>query len=134
MLDCFIKCLITWTSLAVKRKEGYNIRDGIFEKHVVFDKIWFVFSLVLFESKPKPCNRCGWLNLRVSIGNSMIFGINTTSDISKLYINSRLVRQFWNIMYNSCYYFFILQPEKCSHITPCVYFRRVVSLRRREVF
>ena len=25
-------------SLVVKRKEGYNIRDGMFEKHGVFDK------------------------------------------------------------------------------------------------
>ena len=32
---------------------------------------------------------------------------------------------------NSCYYLFILQPEEFSHLTPCVYFRRVVSLRRR---
>ena len=31
-----------------------------------------------------------------------------------------------NITYNSCYYLFILQPEKFSHLTPCVYFRRVV--------
>ena len=31
-----------------------------------------------------------------------------------------------NIAYNSCYYLFILQPEKFSHLTPCVYFRRVV--------
>ena len=36
-----------------------------------------------------------------------------------------------NITYNSCYYLFIIQPEKFSHLTPCVYFRRVVSLRRR---
>ena len=35
-----------------------------------------------------------------------------------------------NITYNSCYYLFILQPEKFSHLTR-VYFRRVV-LRRRE--
>ena len=27
---------------------------------------------------------------------------------------------------------YILQPEKFSHLTPCVYFRRVFSLRRRE--
>jgi len=54
MLDCFIKCLITWTSLAVKRKEGYNIRDGIFEKHVVFDKIWFVFSLSFLKVNRNP--------------------------------------------------------------------------------
>ena len=32
-----------------------------------------------------------------------------------------------NITYNSCYYLFILQPEKFSHQTPCVYFRRVVE-------
>ena len=32
-----------------------------------------------------------------------------------------------NITYKSCYYLFILQPEKFSHLTPCVYFRRVVS-------
>ena len=32
-----------------------------------------------------------------------------------------------NITYNSRYYMF----EKFSHLTPCVYFRRVVSLRRR---
>ena len=37
-----------------------------------------------------------------------------------------------NITYNSCHYLFILQPEKFSHLMPCVYFRRVVSLRRRE--
>ena len=36
-----------------------------------------------------------------------------------------------NITCNSCYYLFILQPEKFSHLTPCVNFRRVVSLRRR---
>ena len=36
-----------------------------------------------------------------------------------------------NITYNSCYYLFILQPEKFSHLAPCVYFRRVVSLRSR---
>ena len=37
-----------------------------------------------------------------------------------------------NITYNSCYYLLILQPEKFSHLTPCVYFRRVV-LRRQEI-
>ena len=26
-----------------------------------------------------------------------------------------------NITYNSCYYLFIIQPEKFSHLTPCVY-------------
>ena len=26
-----------------------------------------------------------------------------------------------NITYNSCYYFFILQPDKFSHLTPCVF-------------
>ena len=36
-----------------------------------------------------------------------------------------------NVTYNSYYYMFILLPEKFSHLTPCVYFRRVVSLRRR---
>ena len=36
-----------------------------------------------------------------------------------------------NITYNSCYYLFILQPKKFSHLTPSVLFRRVVSLRRR---
>jgi len=36
-----------------------------------------------------------------------------------------------NITYNSCYYLFILQHEKFSHLTPRVYFRRVVLLRRR---
>ena len=35
-----------------------------------------------------------------------------------------------NITYNLCYYLFILQTEKFSHLTPCVYLRRVVSLRR----
>ena len=75
----------------------------------------------------------------------VIFGINTTSDISKLfYIISRPVRRvkFWGnfeisrvlfmpyITYNSCFYLFILLPGKFSHLTPCVYFRRVVSLRR----
>ena len=38
-----------------------------------------------------------------------------------------------NITYNSCYYLFTLQPEKFSHLTPCVCFRRVVSLRRRTI-
>ena len=76
----------------------------------------------------------------------VIFVIDTTSDISKLfYIISRAVRRvkFWgnseisrvlfmpNITYNSCYYLFILQPEKSSHLMPCVYFRRVGSLRKR---
>jgi len=28
---------------------------------------------------------------------------------------------------------FILLPGKFSHLTPCVYFHRVVSLRRREI-
>ena len=36
-----------------------------------------------------------------------------------------------NTTYKSCYYLCILQPEKFSHVTPSVYFRRVVSLRRR---
>ena len=36
-----------------------------------------------------------------------------------------------NIMYNLCYYLFTILPGKCSHVTPCVYFHRVVSLRRR---
>ena len=36
-----------------------------------------------------------------------------------------------NITYNSCYYLFILLPTKFSYLTPCVCFRRVVSLRRR---
>ena len=27
-----------------------------------------------------------------------------------------------NITYNSCHYLFILQPEKFSHLTPCVIF------------
>ena len=36
-----------------------------------------------------------------------------------------------NIAYNSCYYLFILQPEKFSHLTPSLHFRRVVSLRRQ---
>ena len=36
-----------------------------------------------------------------------------------------------NITYNSCYYLFILQPGKFSHLTSCVYFRRFVLLRRR---
>ena len=27
-----------------------------------------------------------------------------------------------NITYNSCYYLFMLQPEKFSHLTPCVNF------------
>ena len=36
-----------------------------------------------------------------------------------------------NITHDSCYYLFILQPEKFSHLTPCLYFRGVVSLRRR---
>ena len=61
----------------------------------------------------------------------MIFGINTKSDISKLfYIISRAVRRVKfgaifeisllvfmpNITYNSWYYLFILQPEKFSHL------------------
>ena len=37
-----------------------------------------------------------------------------------------------NITYNSYNYLFILKPEKFSHLTPCVYFRRVV-LRSFEV-
>ena len=36
-----------------------------------------------------------------------------------------------NITYKSCYYLFILQPEKFSYVTPSVYFHRVASLRRR---
>ena len=36
-----------------------------------------------------------------------------------------------NIAYNSCYYLFKLRLEKFSHLTPCVYFRRVISLPRR---
>ena len=59
----------------------------------------------------------------------MIFGIKTTSDISKLfYIISRAVRRvkFWailpNLKYNSCYYLFTLQPKKFSHLTLCFYF------------
>ena len=36
-----------------------------------------------------------------------------------------------NITYNSWCYLFILLPGKFSHLTPRVYFRRVVSLRRR---
>ena len=32
---------------------------------------------------------------------------------------------------HALYYFFILQPEKFSLVTPSVYSRRVVSLRRR---
>ena len=36
-----------------------------------------------------------------------------------------------NITCNSCYYLFRLQPEKLNHLPPCVYFRRVVSLRTR---
>ena len=100
----------------------------------------------------------------------MIFGINTTSDISELfYIISRAARRVKfgailriesrvefrnsrvtvnlplsgtvsqvvfmpNITYNSCYYLFILQPEKFSHLTPCVYFRRVVLCRRENWF
>ena len=60
----------------------------------------------------------------------MIFGINTTSGISKLfYIISRAIRQvkfgaiykyhsfYANITHDSCCYFFILQPEKFSHLT-----------------
>ena len=38
-----------------------------------------------------------------------------------------------NITYKSYYYFFILQPEKFSHVMPYVYFRRVVSVRFRFV-
>ena len=36
-----------------------------------------------------------------------------------------------NTTYNSCYCLFILQPEKFSHLMPCVYFRQVVSLYRQ---
>ena len=35
------------------------------------------------------------------------------------------------IMLLSGYYLFTLQPEKLSQVTPSVYFRRVVSVRRR---
>ena len=69
----------------------------------------------------------------------MTFGINTTGDISELFYIiwgnfeiSRVVFIMPNITYNSCYYLFILQPEKFSHLTACVYFRQVV-LRRREI-
>ena len=30
-----------------------------------------------------------------------------------------------NNTYNSCNYLFILQPEKFSHLIPCIYFRGV---------
>ena len=64
-----------------------------------------------------------------------MFGINTTSGISKLlYIVSRgdkLVVSMPNITYKSCYHLFIQQPEKFSHATPSVYFCLVVLLRRR---
>ena len=76
----------------------------------------------------------------------MIFGINTTSDISKLfYIISRAVRRvkFGTILkYHEWY---LCQISRTNHaiiclyynlrnfcnLTPSVYFRRVVSLRRR---
>ena len=48
-----------------------------------------------------------------------------------VYFETSRVAFMPNITYNSCYYLFILQPEKFSHLTPCVYFRGVVSLRRR---
>ena len=32
-----------------------------------------------------------------------------------------------HIMYNSCYYLFILRPEKFSHLTPCVELFRFVG-------
>ena len=79
----------------------------------------------------------------ICIGNSTICSdiwhkINTTSDIWELFYIiwgnfeiSRVVFIMPNITYNSCYYLFILQPEKFSHLTACVYFRQVV-LRRRE--
>ena len=34
-----------------------------------------------------------------------------------------------NITYKSCYYLWILQPWKFSHVTPSAYFRRVASFR-----
>ena len=34
-----------------------------------------------------------------------------------------------NITYKSCYYLWILQPGKFSHVTPSAYFRRVASFR-----
>ena len=36
-----------------------------------------------------------------------------------------------NVTHKSCNYLFILLPEKFTHATPSVYFRRVVSLRNR---
>ena len=39
-----------------------------------------------------------------------------------------------NITCNSCYYLFLLHFGKFSHLTPCVYIRRVVSQRRRANF
>ena len=64
----------------------------------------------------------------------VIFGINTTScQASEIWGNFEISQVLFmpNITYNSCYYLFMLQPEKFSHLTPCLYFRRVV-LRRQE--
>ena len=71
----------------------------------------------------------------------MIFGINTTSDISELFYIiwgnfeiSRVVFIMPNITYNSCYYLFILQPEKFSHLTACVYFVKLFCIGEKIGF
>ena len=66
----------------------------------------------------------------------MIFGINTTScQASEIWGNFEISQVLFmpNIMYNSCYYLFMLQPEKFSHLTPCVYFRRVVNCVGKKI-
>jgi len=73
----------------------------------------------------------------------VVFGINTTSDISKLpHIISRTIKwmklgQFWNCteylcqIYKPCYYLVIILPENSSHVTPSVSFCQVGLLHRQ---
>ena len=87
-----------------------------------------------------------WIKIKVIAWFVVIFGINTTRDISELFYISPQASEIWgnfeisqvvnmpNITYNSFYYLFLLQPEKFSHLNPCVYFRRVVLPRRENWF
>ena len=50
-----------------------------------------------------------------------VFSVIRTLDYLHYFVWSQRVRIIEVQLYNSCYYLFILQPEKFSHLTPCVY-------------
>ena len=90
--------------------------------HVILDLPPYAelsFTWLTLQGKEEGVGNSGCCKLKV-IWFVVIFGINTTSDISKLFYiilgNFEISRVVFmpNITYNSCYYLFILQPEKFS--------------------